>query len=162
MTFIPTSSSITVREAAFFIPVPLTSEWLLHARTAVLAARTVISFNPYDILQSTYYHVRHSWENQCSKEASRIFGLSSFPLRYKKLVARMVLRNLTNDGLLRLTRWIGTEHQVFQFPVQLFRHITALPPKVLGFPKRCLDGSPSQRDANRSDPHSSSWINKNS
>ena len=60
MTFIPTSSSITVREVAFFIPVQLTPEWLLHARTAVLATWTVLSFNPYDILQSRYYHVRHS------------------------------------------------------------------------------------------------------
>lgn len=162
MTFILTSSSITVREVAFFIPVQLTSEWLLHARTAVLVTRTAISFNPYNILQSRCYHVHHSWENQCSKKPSRIFWLSSFSLRYEKLVARMVLRNLTNNGLLRLTQWIGTKHQVFQFPVQLFHHITALPPKVMGFPKRCLDGSPSQWDVNRSDPHSSSWINKNS
>lgn len=133
MTFVPTSSNIIVREVAFCIPVQLTFEWLFHARSAVLATLTAISFNPKDILQSRYYYVHHSWENQCSKRASRVLWLSSLPLRYKKLVARRVLRNLTNDGLLRLTQWVWTKNQVFQFPVQLLSPHYSIATQSAGF-----------------------------
>lgn len=44
MTFIPKLHNITVREAAFFIPVQLTSEWPLHATSAVPATLKAISF----------------------------------------------------------------------------------------------------------------------
>lgn len=75
-------------------------------------------------------------KNQCSKGASdnpehpetelkfklEPFGFQVFCLiqkKKKKMVARRVLRNLTNDGLLRLTQWVTTKNQVFQFSVQV-------------------------------------------
>lgn len=176
MTFIPNLHILWGR-LHFFIPVQPTFEWPLQTRSALLATLMAISFTPYNNLQSRYYYSHYSWKKKSVlKEGKWLipkhpdtelkFKLESFGLQVFLLDSKNELpegfRNLTNDRPLRLPWWVTTNTRFSNSLSRFLRHITALPPKVPGFPKGCLDGIPSQRDANRSDPHSSSWINKNS
>lgn len=177
--------SILVRNVQFFIPIQLTLEWPLLARSPVSATLTAISFNSFNILWRRYNYAHYSWETQYSKRASDLspdtetelkfnreslgFKIFTYKIRREKKrkkekVARRISRNLTNKEFDKPAPETGNELGVktrfSNFQSRLFQHIITLPPKVLGFPKRCLDGIPCEWDANRSDPHSSSWINE--
>lgn len=165
-----------MRETAFFIPVQLTFEWPLHARSAVLAAVTAISFPPYSTLQRRYYYAHSSWKTSVLKEGKWLTPehpgtelkckLESFGLQVLQL--DFFYKTGCQRGFKKFDKWLASEiHSESRLKTRFsnsqsrfFHHMTAPPPKALGFPKRCLDGIPSQQDANRSDPHSSSWVNK--